>query len=494
MKNVKGSWAESVSSVNSMIDDLVRPTIEVSRVLDAVAEGDLSQKMSLKIEGQPVRGEFLRIGTTVNTMLDQLSSFASEVTRVAREVGTEGILGGQARVKDVSGIWRDLTDNVNFMANNLTTQVRNIAEVTTAVANGDLSKKITVDVKGEVLELKNTINTMVDQLRSFADEVTRVAREVGTEGKLGGQATVKGVSGTWKDLTDNVNFMATNLTTQVRGIAKVVTAVADGNLNQKFTIEAKGEVAALADTINSMIDTLRVFAEQVTIVARQVGTEGELGGQAEVPGVAGTWKALTDSVNGMAANLIGQVRGHTVHAVGQCLPGPGDSRHLRLAAELALGPDLARDGRHLFREDAQRVDHRVDRVREGGDLALRLDRELLVQVAVCDCRHHLRDAAHLRGQVRRHEVDVVGQVLPGAADALDGRLPAQLSFGADLARDARHFVCERAQLVDHRVDRVLELENLALDVDGDLLASGRRSRLRSSPRRCSAPGSSGCSP
>jgi hypothetical protein len=308
LKNTKGSWADSIASVNSMIDDLVRPTIEVSRVLDAVAEGDLSQKMSLKIEGQPVRGEFLRIGTTVNTMLDQLSSFASEVTRVAREVGTEGILGGQARVKGVSGIWRDLTDNVNFMANNLTTQVRNIADVTTAVANGDLSKKITVDVKGEVLELKNTINTMVDQLRSFADEVTRVAREVGTEGKLGGQATVKGVSGTWKDLTDNVNFMATNLTTQVRGIAKVVTAVADGNLNQKFTIEAKGEVAALADTINSMIDTLRVFAEQVTTVARQVGTEGKLGGQAEVPGVSGTWKALTDNVNGMAANLTDQVR------------------------------------------------------------------------------------------------------------------------------------------------------------------------------------------
>jgi HAMP domain-containing protein/CheY-like chemotaxis protein/signal transduction histidine kinase len=308
LKNAKGSWAESVSSVNSMIDDLVRPTIEVSRVLDAVAEGDLSQKMSLKIDGRPVRGEFRRIGTTVNTMLDQLSSFAAEVTRVAREVGTEGILGGQARVKDVSGIWRDLTDNVNFMAENLTTQVRNIAEVTTAVASGDLSKKITVDVKGEVLELKNTINTMVDQLGSFADEVTRVAREVGTEGRLGGQAQVKGVSGTWKDLTDNVNFMATNLTTQVRGIAKVVTAVADGNLNQKFTIEAKGEVAALADTINSMIDTLRVFAEQVTTVARQVGTEGKLGGQAEVPGVSGTWKALTDSVNGMAANLTDQVR------------------------------------------------------------------------------------------------------------------------------------------------------------------------------------------
>jgi HAMP domain-containing protein/CheY-like chemotaxis protein len=308
LKGAKGSWAESIDSVNSMIEDLVRPTIEVSRVLDAVAEGDLSQKMSLQIDGRPVRGEFRRIGVTVNTMLDQLSSFAAEVTRVAREVGTEGILGGQARVKGVSGIWRDLTDNVNFMANNLTTQVRNIAEVTTAVANGDLSKKITVDVKGEVLELKNTINTMVDQLSSFADEVTRVAREVGTEGILGGQAQVKGVSGTWKDLTDNVNFMAGNLTTQVRGIARVVTAVATGDLEQKFTIEAKGEVAALADTINSMIDTLRVFAEQVTTVARQVGTEGKLGGQADVPGVAGTWKGLTDSVNGMAANLTDQVR------------------------------------------------------------------------------------------------------------------------------------------------------------------------------------------
>jgi HAMP domain-containing protein/CheY-like chemotaxis protein len=308
LKGAKGTWADSVNAINSMIEDLVRPTIEVSRVLDAVAEGDLSQKMTLQIDGRPVKGEFRRIGTTVNTMLDQLSSFADEVTRVAREVGTEGILGGQARVRGVSGIWRDLTDNVNFMANNLTTQVRNIAEVTTAVANGDLSKKITVDVKGEVLELKNTINTMVDQLSSFADEVTRVAREVGTEGILGGQAEVKGVSGTWKDLTDNVNFMAGNLTTQVRGIARVVTAVATGDLNQKFTIEAKGEVAALADTINSMIDTLRVFAEQVTTVARQVGTEGKLGGQADVPGVAGTWKALTDSVNGMAANLTGQVR------------------------------------------------------------------------------------------------------------------------------------------------------------------------------------------
>src|SRR3954470_1231329 len=300
IKGARGSWAQSVDSVNSMIEDLVRPTIEVSRVLDAVAEGDLSQKMSLQIQGRPVRGEFRRIGITVNTMLDQLSSFADEVTRVAREVGTEGILGGQARVKGVSGIWRDLTDNVNFMANNLTTQVRNIAEGTTAVANGDLSKKITVDVKGEVLELKNTINTMVDQLSSFADEVTRVAREVGTEGMLGGQAQVKGVSGTWKDLTDNVNFMAGNLTGQVRNIAEVTTAVANGDLSKKITVDVRGEVAALAETINTMVDQLSSFADEVTRVAREVGTEGILGGQANVKGVSGTWKALTANVNTLA--------------------------------------------------------------------------------------------------------------------------------------------------------------------------------------------------
>src|SRR5207244_3698657 len=238
--------------------------------MDAVAEGDLSQKMALKIEGQPVKGEFLRIGTTVNAMVDQRSSFAAEVSRVAKEVGTDGKLGGQAKVKGVSGTWKDLTDNVNFMASNLTDQVRNIAQVTTAVAGGDLSQKITVDAKGEILELKNTMNTMVDQLGSFADEVTRVAREVGTEGKLGGQAEVGGVSGTWKDLTDSVNFMASNLTSQVRNIAHVATAVARGDLSQKITVEAKGEVAALADTINSMTDTLRVFAEQVTRVAREV--------------------------------------------------------------------------------------------------------------------------------------------------------------------------------------------------------------------------------
>jgi len=400
VKRTQGIWRESLSAVNTMIDDLSRPTLEVARVIDAVAEGDLSQRMQLEIGGRAVKGEFLRIGTTVNAMVDQLSMFADEVTRVAREAGTEGKLGGQAVVKGVAGTWKDLTDNVNLMVSNLTTQVRgvaqvvtavadgdlnrkftieatgevaaladtinamidrlrvfaaevtrvarevgsegklggnaevegvsgvwrgltesvngmadnltgqvrNIAEVTTAVAQGDLTRKITVDAKGEILRLKNTINTMVDQLSSFADEVTRVAREVGTEGQLGGQAKVKGVSGTWKDLTDSVNVMATNLTTQVRGIAKVVTAVASGDLDQKFTIEARGEVAALADTINAMIDTLRLFADQVTGVAREVGTEGVLGGQADVPNAAGTWKALTDNVNSMANNLTTQVR------------------------------------------------------------------------------------------------------------------------------------------------------------------------------------------
>jgi HAMP domain-containing protein len=255
-----------------------------------------------------VRGEILQLKDTINTMVDQLRSFASEVTRVAREVGTEGRLGGQANVPGASGTWKDLTDNVNFMASNLTGQVRNIAEVTTAVANGDLSKKITVDVKGEILELKDTINVMVDQLSSFASEVTRVAREVGTEGKLGGQAQVKGVGGTWKDLTENVNFMAANLTAQVRGIAGVVTAVANGDLKKKLTVAAQGEIASLANTINEMTDTLAVFADQVTTVAREVGVEGKLGGQASVPGASGTWKDLTENVNQLAANLTTQVR------------------------------------------------------------------------------------------------------------------------------------------------------------------------------------------
>jgi HAMP domain-containing protein len=294
--------------VNGLIEDFAQPTAEVGRVIGAVAEGDLRRKMALDIDGRPLRGEFLRTASLVNTMVDQLASFASEVTRVAREVGLEGILGGQARVENVSGTWRDLTDNVNLMASNLTAQVRDIAKVTTAVANGDLSKKITADVRGEILELKDTINTMVDQLRSFASEVTRVAREVGTEGKLGGQAQVKGVAGTWKDLTDNVNSKASGLTAQVRDIAKVATAVANGDLSQKIAVDVRGEILELKDTINEMVVNLNTFSSEVTRVAREVGTEGKLGGQAEVKGVSGTWKDLTDNVNSMASNLTSQVR------------------------------------------------------------------------------------------------------------------------------------------------------------------------------------------
>src|SRR6266568_2654305 len=280
-----GAWGEMESSVNTLIDDLLWPTTEVTRAISAVAKGDLLQTVRLDVDGRPLQGEFLRSANIVNTMIKQLSVFTSEVTRVAREVGTEGKLGGQAQVREVTGVWKDLTESVNSMASNLTAQVRNIADVTIAVANGDLSKKITVDVRGEILQLKEAINTMVDQLRSFASEVTRVAREVGTEGKLGGQAIVPGVAGTWKDLTDSVNAVGGNLTAQVRAIAQ--------------------------DTINTMVDQLNAFASEVTRVAREVGTEGRLGGQAQVPGVAGTWKDLTDSVNSMASNLTGQVRNIT---------------------------------------------------------------------------------------------------------------------------------------------------------------------------------------
>ncbi|HEY7379225.1 MAG TPA: HAMP domain-containing protein, partial [Steroidobacteraceae bacterium] len=303
-----GAWGEMEASVNGLIDDLLWPTAEVTRCIAAVAKGDLSQTMRLEVEGRPLEGEFLRSASIVNRMIDQMSVFSSEVTRVAREVGTEGKLGGQAQVKGVSGVWKDLTDSVNSMASNLTAQVRNIAEVTIAVASGDLSRKITVDVRGEILLLKEAINTMVDQLRSFASEVTRVAREVGTEGKLGGQAIVPGVAGTWKDLTDSVNAMATNLTGQVRNIAEVTTAVARGDLSRKITVELRGELLELKNTINTMVDQLNGFAAEVTRVAREVGTEGKLGGQAQVPGVAGTWKDLTDNVNSMAGNLTAQVR------------------------------------------------------------------------------------------------------------------------------------------------------------------------------------------
>src|SRR5271155_3299561 len=304
-----GGWADEVAALNTLIDDMVWPTTEVTRAVGAVAKGDLTQAMALDVDGRPLEGEFLRSAQLVNKMIEQLSVFTSEVTRVAREVGTEGKLGGQAQVKGVSGVWKDLTESVNQMAGNLTAQVRNIADVTIAVANGDLSKKITVDVRGEILQLKEAINTMVDQLRSFASEVTRVAREVGTEGKLGGQAVVPGVAGTWKDLTDNVNLLAANLTTQVRNIAEVTTAVARGDLSRKITVDVKGEILELKNTINTMVDQLNGFAGEVTRVAREVGTEGRLGGQAQVPGVAGTWKDLTDTVNVMAANLTEQVRG-----------------------------------------------------------------------------------------------------------------------------------------------------------------------------------------
>jgi signal transduction histidine kinase/HAMP domain-containing protein/ActR/RegA family two-component response regulator len=303
-----GGWYEVIDAMNGLINDMIYPMSEVARVIGSVAKGDLSQTMVLDADGRPLRGEALRLGTVVNTMVAQLNAFASEVSRVAREVGTEGKLGGQAQVRGVAGVWKDLTDNVNSMAANLTGQVRNIAEVTTAVARGDLSKKISVEVKGELLELKNTINTMVDQLNAFASEVSRVAREVGSEGKLGGQAQVTGIGGVWKDLTDNVNSMAANLTSQVRSVASVVTAVARGDLRRKLTVEAKGEIAALADTINGMIDTLAIFADQVTNVAREVGTEGRLGGQARVPGAAGTWRELIENVNRLAANLTTQVR------------------------------------------------------------------------------------------------------------------------------------------------------------------------------------------
>ncbi|HEX8801874.1 MAG TPA: HAMP domain-containing protein, partial [Terriglobales bacterium] len=304
----RGAWGEMESSVNTLVEDLIRPTTEVTRAIGAVAQGNLTQTVRLDVDGRPLEGEFLRSAKIVNTMIQQLGVFTAEVTRVAREVGTDGKLGGQAQVPGVAGTWKDLTDSVNSMASNLTGQVRNIAEVTNAVANGDLSRKITVDVRGEILQLKEAINTMVDQLRSFASEVTRVAREVGTDGKLGGQAVVPGVAGTWKDLTDSVNAMAGNLTAQVRNIAEVTTAVARGDLSRKITVDVKGEILELKDTINTMVDQLNAFAGEVTRVAREVGTEGKLGGQAQVPGVGGTWKDLTDNVNFMASNLTGQVR------------------------------------------------------------------------------------------------------------------------------------------------------------------------------------------
>ncbi|HTL34315.1 MAG TPA: HAMP domain-containing protein, partial [Kofleriaceae bacterium] len=307
--NTAGGWADYIQSVNEVIEDLSGHANEIARVVSAVAKGDLEQTMEIEDGGAgPRRGEFLRHARIVNGMVARLSQFGSEVTRVALEVGGEGKLGAQARVQGVSGVWKDLTDSVNLMASNLTSQVREVARVTTAIAQGDLSKTVTIDVKGEILELKNTINTMVEQLRGFANEVTRVAREVGTEGRLGGQATVRGVSGVWRELTESVNSMANNLTFQVRNIAEVTSAVAGGDLGKKITVEAKGEILGLKNTINTMVDQLSAFAAEVTRVAREVGTEGVLGGQAEVADVSGVWRELTQNVNGMASNLTSQVR------------------------------------------------------------------------------------------------------------------------------------------------------------------------------------------
>ncbi|MBO0755891.1 MAG: HAMP domain-containing protein, partial [Bradyrhizobiaceae bacterium] len=303
-----GGWAAEVNCLNALLDDLTRPTTDVSRIIGAVTRGDLGQSMDLEVDGRPLKGEFLRSARLVNTMIEQLAVFTSEVTRVTREIGIEGKLGGQAQVTAAAGVWRELTDSVNQMADNLRVQVRNIADVTIAVANGDLSRKITADVRGEMLQLKEAANTMVDQLRSFSSEVTRVAREVGTDGILGGQAVVTGAAGSWKDLTDSVNAMATNLTSQVRNIAQVTMAVARGDLTRKITVNVKGELLELKETVNTMVDQLKSFSSEVTRVAREVGTEGRLGGQARVPGAAGTWKDLTDSVNFMASNLTGQVR------------------------------------------------------------------------------------------------------------------------------------------------------------------------------------------
>ena len=337
----------------------------IANVTTAVANGDLSQKITVD-----ARGEILELKNTINVMVDQLRSFAAEVTRVAKEVGTEGKLGGQAEVRGVSGTWKDLTDNVNVLAANLTTQVRNIANVTTAVANGDLSQKITVDAKGEILELKSTINVMVDQLRSFAAEVTRVAKEVGTEGKLGGQAEVRGVSGTWKDLTDNVNVLAANLTTQVRNIAKVTTAVARGDLSQKITVDAKGEILELKNTINTMVDTLNSFAAEVTRVAKEVGTEGKLGGQADVKGVYGTWKDLTDNVNGLAVE-----------------PHRAAARHVE-----------GRDGHRQRRPDAE--DHRRREGRDSPDQGRHQQDGRSAQL-LRRRGHARREGSGHRGQARR---------------------------------------------------------------------------------------------
>ncbi|MCW3007294.1 MAG: ATP-binding region ATPase protein, partial [Solirubrobacterales bacterium] len=439
---VAGAWAENTDAVNALVDDLVRPTTEVARVIAAVADGDLNQKMALTIEGQPVKGEFARIGTTVNTMVDQLSSFADEVTRVAKEVGTEGRLGGQAEVKGVSGTWRELTENVNQLASNLTMQVRQISQVTRAVARGDLTQKITVEARGEVAELADTMNSMTDTLALFADQVTGVAREVGTEGILGGQADVPGVAGTWKDLTESVNGMASNLTSQVRQIAQVTTAVANGDLTQKVTVEARGEVAELADTMNSMTDTLRLFADQVTGVAREVGTEGILGGQAEVPGVAGTWKDLTESVNGMASNLTSQVRqiAQVTTAVAN-----GD-----------LSQKITVDARGEILELKRTINTMVDQLSSFADEVTRVAREVGTEGA-------------LGGQAEVEDVSGTWRDLTESVNGMASNLTSQVRNIAQVATAVANGDLSQKITVDARGE-ILELKN-TLNVMVDQLSS-----------------------
>jgi len=447
-----GSWASEVAAINMLIDDLVWPTTEVTRAVGAVAKGDLGQSIALEVDGRALEGEFLLLAKLVNRMIDQLSVFTSEVTRVAREVGTEGKLGGQAQVKGVSGVWKELTESVNQTAGNLTAQVRSIAEVTIAVANGDLSKKITVDVRGEILQLKEAINTMVDQLRSFSAEVTRVAREVGTEGKLGGQAVVPGVAGTWKDLTDSVNAMASNLTAQVRNIAGVTTAVARGDLSRKITVDVKGEILELKDTINTMVDQLNGFASEVSRVAREVGTEGKLGGRAEVPGVAGTWKDLTDNVNGMASNLTGQVR--NIAGVATAIANGDLSRKITVDAkgeilELKNSINTMVDQLNTFASEVTRVAREVGTEGNLGGQA--------VMIGVAGTWKDLTDnvncmASNLTGQVRniadvtiavahgdlsrKITVDVRGEILQ-LKEAINTMVEQLRSFASEVTRVAR---------------------------------------------------------
>ncbi len=426
-----GAWNECVESVNSLIEDLVQPSTEISRVIGAVAKGDLSQSMPLEVDGRALKGEFLRTARVVNTMVDQLGGFASEATRVAREVGTEGKLGGQAVVKGVAGTWKDLTDSVNWMATNLTDQVRNIAAVTTAVASGDLTKKITVDARGEILELKNTINTMVDQLGSFASEVTRVAREVGSEGKLGGQAEVQDVGGVWRDLTEGVNSMARNLTNQVRNIAAVTTAVARGDLSTKITVDARGEILELKNTINTMVDQLNAFASEVTRVAREVGTEGRLGGQAEVKGVAGTWKDLTDSVNSMAGNLTAQVR--NIAAVTTAVANGDLSRKITV------------DVRGELLELKKTINTMVDQLGSFASEVTRVAREVGTE-------------GKLGGQAEVEGVGGVWKDLTDSVNSMAGNLTAQVRNIAEVTTAVANGDLSRTITVDVRGE-ILELKN-----------------------------------